>query len=251
MNRLDESESPRLEPPDPGTGRQRPPLPLRHSVRCLLVACAVIAAIAGVTTHQARAQFPPWFSPLAELGLVFFVGLIGWYIWRIHRPGHIAPSGRQKGASWIWVMAILSPLCASSLHQFAPFRPDMAAVWGDLPPGLQFIRYNFLLTAASLLAVVVLAALHFRGRRRAAATGLVILVYVLLIPNDDCTNAFNRPWISWMGASPLMFWGVSVALLIGYCGLHGIQPRLSVWLMGLINAGRLVLGWGHWTRVIW
>jgi hypothetical protein len=251
MSSIESSMDPRRHAQGLEDSRPSSALPLLHSVRCLLALCGVITVIAGVTVQQARAEFPPWFSPLAELGLVFFVGLIGWYIWRIHRPEGIAPSGQSGGATWIWVMAVLSPLCASSLHQFAPFRPDMAAVWGDLPPGLQFIRYNFLLTAASLLAVVVLAALHFRGRRRAAATGLVILVYVLLIPNDDCTNAFNRPWISWMGASPLMFWGVSVALLIGYCGLHGIQPRLSVWLMGLINAGMLVLGWGHWTRVIW
>jgi len=251
MNPIDNSQSPRLETPDPGVDRQGPPLPLRHSVRFLLVACAAIAAIAGVTIHQARVQFPPWFSPLAELGLVFFVGLIGWYIWRIHRPGQIAPSGRQKGATWIWVMAVLSPLCASSLHQFAPFRLDLAAVWSQSPPDVKFIPFNLLLTAASVLGVGALAALHFRGRGRAAATGLVIVAYVLLIPNDDCTNAFNRPWITWLGASPLMFLGSNVALLIGHCGLHGIEPRLSAWLMGLINAGMLLLGLGHWTRVVW
>jgi len=251
MNPLDNSQSPRPEPPDHGTGRQSSPLPLRHSVRCLLVASAVIAAIAGVTIHRARAQFPPWFCPLAELGLVFFVGLIGWYIWKIHRPVGLAPSGRPEGATWIWVMAVLSPLCASSLHQFAPFRLDLAAVWSQSPPDVKFIPFNLVLTAASVLAVGALAALHFRGQGRAAAIGLVIVAYVLLIPNDDCTNAFNRPWIAWLGASPLMFTGSDVALLIGYCGLHGIEPRLSAGLMGLINAGMLVLGWGHWTRVIW
>jgi len=121
------------------------------------------------------------------------------------------------------VMAVLSPLCASSLHQFAPFRLDLAAVWSQSPPDVKFIPFNLLLTAASVLAVGALAALHFRGRGRAAATGLVIVAYVLLIPNDDCTNAFNRPWIAWLGASPLMFLGSNVALLIGIAGCRELS----------------------------
>jgi hypothetical protein len=37
----------------------------------------------------------------------------------------------------------------------------------------------------------------------------------MLIPNDDCPNAFNHPWLGWLGASPLMFLGNAVVLLIG------------------------------------
>ena len=73
----------------------------------------------------------------------------------------------------------------------------------------------------------------------------------MLIPNDDCGNAFNMPWIAWFGASPLMFLGNSVVLLVGYCGLRAIRPRTSALVMGLINAGVFLLGLGHLTRVVW
>jgi hypothetical protein len=82
-------------------------------------------------------------------------------------------------------------------------------------------------------------------------SGLVILAAIMLVPNDNCGNYFNQPWIKWIGASPLMFMPNSVVILIGYCGLHGIWPRTSILLMALINIGVFALGLGHLTKVVW
>jgi hypothetical protein len=142
-------------------------------------------------------------------------------------------------------------MCSSSLHQFAPFRPDFIAWWSQVPPVLTFIKVNLFLTGISLALIVIMALLYFRGYRNSAATGLVILACVMLIPNDDCPNEFNRPWMGWLGASPLMFLGNSVVLLIGYCGLNGVRPRVSCVVMGLINTGVLLLGLGHLTALVW
>ena len=73
----------------------------------------------------------------------------------------------------------------------------------------------------------------------------------MLVPNDNCANPFNLPWIKWAGASPLMFMPNSVVLLIGYCGLHGIRPRVIILLMAVINIGVFLLGLGHLTKLIW
>jgi pimeloyl-ACP methyl ester carboxylesterase len=141
-------------------------------------------------------------------------------------------------------------LSTSSLHGFFPFRPGVATVWSQLSPDLKFIKYNYyILTAGSLLTVVGLAVLFFRGRQRLASMGLLVLAGIMLIPNDDCGNALNLPWIAWLGASPLMFLCNSVVLLIGYCALHGLCPRGSVLVMSSINAGVLLLGLGHIAQV--
>jgi hypothetical protein len=131
------------------------------------------------------------------------------------------------------------------LHGFYPFRLDVAAVWSSLPPQLRFIHYNYVFTAVSLLAVIALAVLFFRGRPRLASTGLLLLAGTMLIPNDDCPNALNLPWITYLGASPLMFLCNSVVVLVGYCALCGLWPRWGLLVMSGINAGVLVLGLGH------
>lgn len=229
----------------------RSPLPQRHTVRCLFGACGIMAAITVITIYQARNRFPSWFAPLFLPGVVFFLGIIGFYLRAIHRSPASEVTGQGWEARWIWALSVLSVLCTSSLHQFAPFRLDMIAEWSNLPPFLKMIKFNLILTGTSLLAVILLMILFIRGHRRAAATGLLALAGMMLIPNDDCPNEFNRPWLRWIGASPMMFLGNSVALLIGYCGLHGIWPRFSVLIMGLIDGGVLLLGLGHLTRIVW
>jgi hypothetical protein len=151
----------------------------------------------------------------------------------------------------IWLLLVLSVICTSALHKFFPFRSAVITYWPEIPPRLNILKYNFILTAGSLLVVLVLSVLYSLGRRSQAETGLVILAAIMLVPNDNCGNYFNQPWIKWMGASPLMFMPNSVVILIGYCGLHGIWPRVSILLMAMINIGVFALGLGHLTKVVW
>jgi len=77
------------------------------------------------------------------------------------------------------------------------------------------------------------------------------LAAIMLIPNDDCPNYFNLPWIRMIGGSPLMFAVNAGVLVIGYCGLQGVLPRLGLVTMTVANGFVLLLGLGHLTRVIW
>lgn len=226
-------------------------LPLRLSVRCLLAGCWIFTVITALTVYQSRSHFPPWFGPLALVGMACFMAMITFYIWTVHRLKAALPPLGAAETTWLWGLLISSVLCTSSLHGFLPFHPHLLTEWSQIPSFLKFILYNFILTGSSLATVIVLAAGYYRGHQQRALTGLVILAGIMLIPNDDCPNEFNRPWIGWFGASPLMFLGNAVVLLIGYGGLHGIRPRISALLMGLINAGVLLLGFGHQTGVLW
>jgi hypothetical protein len=251
MNPIFSTRNDRKEEPCTGRPVATCFLPLRFSLQYLFVGCWVMAAIVAGTIYNSRATFPPWFCPVAVLGLALFLAIIACYFWMIHQVEMPPRPPGTKQAVGLWTLLVLSVICTSSLHGFAPFHLHILTEYPQLPSSLRFIRYNYILTGCSLLAILSLAACFFRGYQRGALAGLVFLAGVMLIPNDDCTNAFNHPWLGWLGASPLMFLGNAVVLLIGYCGLNGLRPRLSAMMMGLIACGVLLLGLGHQSKLIW
>jgi hypothetical protein len=113
------------------------------------------------------------------------------------------------------------------------------------------LKYNFILTASFLLTVVVLGILYHLGWKRFGVGGLVLVAAVMLVPNDNCGNYFNRLWIELIGASPLMFMANSAAILIGCCGIFGIRPKASIAAISYINGCTLAVGLGHLTGIIW
>ena len=211
----------------------------------------IIAVISGFTFLEVRDRFPSWFGPAFLLAVVLFLSIISFYLWQVSREKEPAKQVGSPPIRSLWLLLVLSVVCTSALHQFFPFRPDIIARWPDIRASSPVLQYNFVLTACSLLAILALGVLYCLGHKRLAVIGLLVVAAVMLIPNDDCGNDFNRPWLQWIGASPLMFMPNSVVVLIGYCGLHGIRPRIGVLLMAGINAGVLLLGLGHLTQVIW
>jgi hypothetical protein len=222
-------------------------LPFRITLCFLLTVCWIIAVTALVNFWNWRAAFPLWFRPIFMIGMPVLVGMITFWFWAIHRSRSrgVPRPGEIKS---LWLLSILSVICTSSLHQFWPFRPGVLSEWAGSGP---MLHYNFIFTAVSLVAVTTLAGLYFRGLRRAASSGLVLVAWTMLVPNCPCPNSFNEPWLRWLGASPLMFFSNSAVLLIAYCGLHGIRPRAAALVIGLINAGVLALGIGHTTGMVW
>jgi MFS family permease len=208
----------------------------------------LVTAVFAVNTFAGRQEVPVWFWLLFQIGTTLLAAVIVCYLVALLR--HRSPKlPKPWCALSIWLCLVASVICTSSLHGFFPFHPSVATVWESFPPALKFIKYNYLLTAGSFLATVALAVLFFYRRRRLALVGLLLLSSIMLIPNDDCPNALNLPWIAWIGASPLMFLCNSVVLLVGYCALNGRWPRMSVLVMGGINICVLVLGLGHTAQL--
>ncbi len=226
-------------------------LPLRSTVLLLLAINLLISVITGLNFLSARENFPSWFGPVFPLAIGLLILIICFYIWQLPRTLEFVKPPARYETGLIWLLLVLSVICTSALHKFFPFRPDVITYWPEIPPRLNILKYNFILTAGSLLIVLILVVYHSLGRRIQAVTGLVILAAIMLVPNDNCGNDFNLPWIQWIGASPLMFMPNSVVILVGYFGLHGIWPRLSILLMAGINTCVLLLGLGHLTKLIW
>ncbi len=230
---------------------ERGSLPWRSLVILLLGLNWIICAATGLAFLNMRSNLPSWFVPVFILAILLLLGIISFYIWQVlgKTPAIKPPGAYETGC--IWLFLALSIVCTSSLHQFAPFCTDIIEAWSAIPSRHSILKYNLALTGSSLLIVLLLAVAYLFRYYRAAVMGLIILAAVMLIPNDDCGNVFNRPWLNWIGVSPLMFLPNSVVLLIGYCALHGIRPRVGIVLMGLINVCVFLLGLGHITHVVW
>jgi hypothetical protein len=226
-------------------------LPLRTSVLIFLSLNLFISVIMWLNFLTTRENFPSWFGPLFLVAVGLLICVICFYIWQLpHTLVFVKPPALYQKA-FIWLLLVLSVPCTSALHQFAPFRLDAIMNWFEIPAKINLIKYNFILTAGSLLVILILTVFYCTGRRTQAVTGLVILAGIMLVPNDNCGNPFNLPWMKWIGASPLMFMPNSVVLLIGYLGLHGIRPLISMLLMAAINICVFLLGLGHLTKLVW
>jgi hypothetical protein len=226
-------------------------LPMRGTVLLFLSLNLLISTITALDFLSNCKNYHPWFVPVFLSAIGLLICIICFYIWQLPRTQeHVTPP-TQYQVFLIWLLLVLSVICTSALHKFYPFRPAVLTFWPRIPDHLHLLKYNYILTAVSLLATLILAVLYAFGRSFQAVTGLVILAVVMLVPNDNCGNFFNQSWIKWIGASPLMFMPNSVVLLIGYYSLHGIRPWVSILMIAVINLCVFLLGLGHVTGVVW
>jgi hypothetical protein len=214
----------------------------RSVTRVLLIINALIASVAAFNFVASRAEFPVWFTPVILAALGIFIAIALLYVYELGRFTDASVPQWINHAGIAWVLLVSSVVCTAALHKFYPFRLGIIEYW---PRAAPILRYNFILTVASLLLVIVFALLYHRRQRRPAVLGLIALAIWMLIPDDACGNPFNKPWVKWLGASPLMFMPNSVVLLIGCCCLHGVRPRASLVVMTLINGFVLLLGIAH------
>ncbi len=214
----------------------------RSVTRVFLVINALIALVTAFNLAYDPGYIPAWLAYVILGGLGLFVAVTLLYVYELGYFAGAAMPRWNGHATIAWVLIVSSVVCTAALHQFWPFRPGIAEYWQRAEP---ILRYNFALTAGSLVLVVVLALLYYWRQRQAAVLGLVGLALWMLVPNDACGNPFNTPWVNWLGASPLMFMPNSVVLLVGCCCLHGVRPRTSLGVMMLINGFVLLLGIAH------
>ncbi len=226
-------------------------LSLRLFISILFAVNGVICVITAVDFLRIRTNFPSWFGLPFLLAVIFLLSIIIFYLMMLQTQKGIIEPDNGRYTLLIWLLLIISVICTSALHKFFPFRLEVFDYWQKILPRHNILRYNFILTVASLLIVILLSVLYQIKQKRLAIAGLVILAAVILIPTCNCGNDFNRIWIKWIGASPLMFMPNSVAILIGCCSLSGIRPRAGLMFISIINICVLALGLGHLTGIIW
>lgn len=233
------------------TDLQGKSIPFRSLIVIELAVSGALCIITGVDFLRHSAHFPPWFGPAFVGGVFLTAAVIIMYLREVVRTkGPVELRGGLE-TKIIWTLLVCSVICTSALHKFFPFRLSVFDYWPNIPPRHWILKCNFILTASSLLVVAVLAVVYYSGRRQLAVQGLVLLAGVMLVPNDDCGNYFNRVWIESIGASPLMFMANSAVILIGCCGIFGIRPKVAIGSILCINGCVLAVGLGHLTGIIW
>ncbi len=222
--------------------------------RIAALAAVLFAAAAALTAKTAwdllpRARsFPSWFVPAFIAGtfvLALAAGMVTLGIWRARRSAR--PAGGSL-AALVWILLPLSFVCTSTVHQLYPFRLSAPEAFREVGPMLGF---NLALTGIGFLAATALAVLYRSGRRQEALMGLMVLGFVLLVPNDNCPNPFNETWLATVGASPLMFLPNLYAGLFGLGALLGHQPRWSALALAGTCVAVALLGIGHSAKIIW
>lgn len=214
----------------------------------LFATAATLTAKTGWDLLPRARSFPSWFVPAFVAGtaiLAAAAGIATLGIWRSRRSAR--PVGGRL-AALVWVLLPLSFVCTSTVHQLYPFRPSVLEAFREVGPVLAF---NLALTGIGFLAASALAWLYRSGRREEALLGLMILGFVLLVPNDNCPNPFNETWIATVGASPLMFLPNLYAGLFGTAALVGFRPRLSALALFGTCVAVALLGLGHSAKIIW
>jgi hypothetical protein len=212
----------------------------------VFAAAAVLSVKTGFDLLAAREAFPSWFVPVFVAGLAALISYAAWTLLEL-RTAASQPLGGRVGIA-VWLLLPLSFVCTSAVHQFYPFRPSVAAVYGELD---SMLRFNLALAAFGFLAAAGLGALYLSGQRERAIVGLFVLDLLLLIPNDACWNPFNEWWIARLGGSPLMFVPNLYVSLFAVAALRGVRPRLNVAAVAAACLGVTLLGLGHMTRLIW
>lgn len=210
----------------------------------LLAVLVVGLCLKGVWDVTQTSVFPSWFPP------AFGIGVAGILVLTVHAAfaSSTVPIKPTRGVTMAaWGLLAFSFLCTTSLHSFFPFRVDVQDAWGDWPT----LRLNLLLAAGGFLATAILTIVYARGSRDAACLFLVCLTPLLLLPNDDCLNPFNRWWIEHLGASPLMYVPNAIAVIIAVRILRGMGSRLQLVALAGVCLAALLLGISHRTGIVW
>jgi hypothetical protein len=215
----------------------------------LLAIICILSIKAAYDLSSYFETFPAWFVPGFALGIIVLIVTCTYFagqVWKVQRRPDLSTT---RHYSYLWIFMILSFICTTSVHGFYPFQADISSV---LPGSDSILRFNFLIAAVGLLTSILLAGIYvFTPWKLQALIGLIVLGYLLLLPNDNCANQFNFWWIDKIGASPLMYVPNVYAAFFVVCGLLGVHPKGVVLLLLGICTASLLLGLGHQFRIIW
>lgn len=235
-----------MQRPENDAGRAR-------RARGWAVALYAVAALLTVKTALDlvgyRRMFPGWFVPAFAFGTCVLVGYGGWVAARLRAAAGPAHEPPVRGGV-IWFLFAASFVCTTGVHSFVPFRPVALRDYAELAD-YPVLVINFAVALVGPASAVALWRVHRSGRTGTALLGVVLLGFLLLVPNDTCANPFNTWWLRMLGASPLMYVPNMYAALFAVAALEGVDRRLNTAALGAVCVSTALLGLGHMSRVIW
>lgn len=182
-------------------------------------------------------SFPTFFTILFFLGALAMITLSILYIRGILKNSISQPlSG--PWALILWLSIPISVICVSPVcydgNIFIAAYPTSAVL------------------RISLLVMPVVAGMFYYNNRKELAIFLMLIMgFLLLIPNDKCRNPFNYWWIQKVGASPLTYLPTLFVTLFVICGLYGRNKYLTTLIVYGLCASALFLAIGHRIRLLW
>lgn len=212
----------------------------------LLVVAFVIANLLWIkalidihnySTIRPSFSFPSFFNVLFFLGAAGAIILSAVYIKGLLKQKDLVPiSGKWAFIFWLAIpvsVVCISPVCYRE-NIFIAAYPVSAAIRIGL-----------------LVLPVVAAMLYYNNKKEFAIFMLLVMSFLLLIPNDKCRNPFNYWWIQKVGASPLTYLPTMFVTLFAIAGLYGKNKYLTTLIIYGMCAGALFLAIGHRIRLLW
>lgn len=182
-------------------------------------------------------SFPTFFTVLFVFGAVLTLTLSIVYIKGIQKQKTpTIVSG--KWAFIFWLAIPLSVICVSPVC----YRGNIF---------IAAYPFSAVIRIGLLILPLVAAMLYYNGKKEFAIFLLLIISFLLLIPNDKCRNPFNYWWIHKVGASPLTYLPTMFVILFAIGGLYGRNKYLTTIILYGLCAGALFLAIGHRIRLLW
>jgi len=182
--------------------------------------------------------FPQFFIPLFALGLLVNISIIVYIAREIIFEKNELKLFSGKIVLFIWLSIPLSIICTS----FVCYRQHW---WITRFPVSTIIRQ------CALVLPVFLYFFYIKFSKKYATFLLLLLSFLLLIPNDKCYNPFNIWWIDKIGYSPLTYLPTFYAIQLSVCGFYNQKKGLVLISVYIICLAALFISIGHRLHFLW
>jgi hypothetical protein len=166
-----------------------------------------------------------WYTHLISLGFLAAAALFTW-LWifvRRHEWSH-PPTSVSR---WLRVLFVAAVPTAYAIASFA----CLGWSFEGCCKACTLVRYG--------VAPLVFFAILLGSRDRRFYAYSLMLGGMSLVPHCVCGNVINRPWIDWLGGSPMCYLPGFTAVVLAVSGLSGAVPRFCAVI--LIAVGVVVL----------
>jgi hypothetical protein len=195
----------------------------------LLVGIGVLVVVGLI--QAAAMLLNEWYTDFISLGFLGGAALFTWLWILVRRHDPFQPS--TNVSRWLRVLFIAAVPAAYAIASFA----CLGWSFEGCCRACTLVRYG--------VAPLVFFAILLGSRDRRFYAYSLMLGGVSLVPHCVCGNAINRPWIDWLGGSPMCYLPGFTAAVLAVSGLSGAVPRFCAAILIAIGVVVLSGSMGH------